>query len=216
MARVDHAGADPQNDRSVVALPQRLLRLGDAGILKFEVFMPAYLLLLVAVLSRLLPHPEWLNFTAVGGALLYFGARRPWREMLAPLAALMAADYFLTVYSYHYSFRWQGYVTTWAWYLAAMALGQILLRTRTTFARVASGALLGPTSFFVLSNYAVWAAGGIYPRTPGGLAACYAAAVPFYRNDLLSTALVAGLAFGVPVLVRRLNGAQAQTVLAGK
>jgi len=182
--------------------------------------MPAYLLLLVAVLSRLFlaysPHPEWFNFTAVGGALLYFGARRSWREMLAPLAVLMATDYYLTVYAYHYSFRWQGYVTTWAWYLAAMVLGLILLRARTTFVRVAAGALLGPTSFFVLSNYAVWAGGGMYPRTLGGLSACFVAALPFYRNDLISTALVAGVAFGVPVLVRRINEASNQAALAQK
>ncbi len=178
--------------------------------------MPAYLLLVVAVLSRLVPHPDWLNFTAVGGALLYFGARRSWREMLAPLAAFMATDYCLTVFTYHYTFRWQAYVTTWAWYLAAMALGHILLHARTTFVRVAAGALLGPTSFFVVSNYAVWAAGGMYPRTLGGLGACYAAAVPFYRNDLASTAIMAGLAFGVPVLVRRFSTLQGQHALAGK
>ena len=168
--------------------------------------MPAYLLLIVALLSRLVPHPDWLNFTAMGGALLYFGARRSWREMLAPLAALMTTDYFLTVFSYHYAFRWQAYVTTWAWYLAAMALGQILLHSRTTFVRVAAAVVLGPTSFFVVSNYAVWAAGGMYPPTSDGLLACYVAALPFYRNDLISTAVVAGLAFGIPVLVRRLNG----------
>jgi hypothetical protein len=192
--------------------------LGDAGILKFEVFMPAYLLLLVAVLSRLLPHPGWVNFTAVGGALLYFGARRPWREMLVPLAALMATDYFLTTYSYHYNFVWQGYVGTWAWYLMAMALGLILLHARTTFVRVAAGALLGPTSFFVISNYATWLSGWAfpYPHTLSGLAACFAAGVPFYRNDLASTAVVAGLAFGVPVLVRRMSAARTQVAVAGK
>ncbi len=178
--------------------------------------MPAYLLLVVAILSRVVPHPDWLNFTAVGGALLYFGARRSWREMLAPLAALMATDYFLTVFSYHYAFRWQAYVTTWAWYLAVMALGWILLHTRTTFIRVAAGVVLGPTSFFVVSNYAVWAAGGMYPRTLGGLATCFAAAVPFYRNDLLSTAVVAGAAFGLPVLMRRLKSVEPQAALAGK
>jgi Family of unknown function (DUF6580) len=178
--------------------------------------MPAYLLLLVAVLSRLMPHPDWLNFTAVGGALLYFGARRSWREMLAPLAALMATDYLLTVFSYHYAFQWQAYVTTWAWYLAVMALGWILLHTRTTFIRVAAGVVLGPTSFFVVSNYAVWAGGGMYPRTLGGLGACFMAALPFYRNDLLSTAVVAGLAFGVPVLVRRLSAGHAAAAVAAK
>jgi len=171
--------------------------------------MAAYLLLVLAVLSRLMPHPDWWNFTAVGGALLYFGARRSWREMLAPLAALMATDYVLTVFSYHYAFRWQAYVTTWGWYMAVMALGWILLHTRTTFLRVAAGVVLGPTSFFLVSNYGVWAAGDMYPRTLGGLITCYAAAIPFYRNDLVSTAIVAGLAFGAPVLVRRMQRAHA-------
>ncbi len=171
--------------------------------------MPAYLLILVAVLSRLLPHPEWLNFTAVGGALLYFGARRSWREMLAPLAAFIVTDYCLTVFTYHYAFVWTAYVTTWAWYAAAIMLGHILLHARTTFVRVAAGVVLGPTSFFILSNYAVWVGSAMYPRSWSGLAACYAAAVPFYRNDLASTAIVCGLAFGLPVLVRRYSAAHA-------
>lgn len=180
--------------------------------------MFAYLLLLVAILSRLLPHAGWFNFTAVGGALLYFGARRPLREMLAPLAVLIATDYYLTVYAYHYSFSWWIYLPTWAWYGMAMALGMILLRSRTTFVRVAAGVLLGPTSFFVLSNYATWLSGFAYPypHTLGGLGACFAAALPFYRNDLISTAIVAGLAFGVPVLARRLNAAPARAALAAK
>jgi len=178
--------------------------------------MPAYLLLVVAILSRFLPHAGMWNFTAVCGALLYFGARRPWREMLAPLAALMATDCILTVGIYHFSFRWQDYVATWAWYLMAMTLGQILLHARTTFVRVAAGALLGPTSFFILSNFAVWAGGWGYPRTLGGLGACYIAGLPFYRNDLLSTALVAGVAFGLPVLMQRMNAAQAQKALLEK
>jgi hypothetical protein len=185
------------------------LRKSSQGIRKIEVVMPAYLLIVAAILSRLVPHPDWLNFTAVGGALLYFGARRSWREMLAPLAALMATDYLLTVFTYHYAFHWEAYVTTWAWYFAVMALGWILLHTRTTFLRVAAGVVLGPTSFFIVSNYAVWVGGDMYPHTMSGLVACYAAAIPFYRNDLISTTIVAGLAFGVPVLVRRMSRAQA-------
>ncbi len=116
---------------------------------------PAYLLLVVAILTRVMPHHDWLNFTAVGGALLYFGARRSWQEMLAPLAALMATDYYLTVFAYHYPFVWSGYVTTWAWYVAVMVLGLILLKSKTTWLRVAAGVVLGPTSFFLVSNYAV-------------------------------------------------------------
>jgi hypothetical protein len=111
--------------------------------------------------------PGLWNFTAVGGALLYFGARRPWREMLAPLAALMATDCLLTVCVYHFSFHLLDYALTWAWYLMAMALGQILLHSRTSFARVTAGTLLGPTSFFVLSNFA---AGALLAHPPPGKA----------------------------------------------
>jgi hypothetical protein len=177
--------------------------------------MVAYVLVLLAVLTRVLPHAGLWNFTAVGGALLYFGARRSWKEMLAPLAVLMATDYYLTTYVYHYPFQIQGYVLTWSWYVMAMGLGLILLKAKTTVLRVGAGVVLGPTSFFVLSNYAVWAMGGLYPRTWDGLIACYVAAIPFsYRNDLISTAVVAGLAFGVPVLVRRLNAAPVAAAVA--
>lgn len=167
--------------------------------------MPAYLLLVLAILTRVVPHHDWLNFTAVGGALLYFGARRSWREMLGPLAALMVTDYCLTVFSYHFSFVWTAYLTTWSWYLAAMVLGRILLKSKTTWLRAGAAIVLGPTSFFLVSNYAVWVGGTMYPHTLPGLTACYAAALPFYRNDMLSTTIVVGLAFGLPVLVRQLR-----------
>jgi len=81
--------------------------------------MVAYVLVLLAVLTRVLPHAGLWNFTAVGGALLYFGARRSWKEMLAPLAVLMATDYYLTTYVYHYPFQIQGYMLTWSWYVMA-------------------------------------------------------------------------------------------------
>ena len=163
-----------------------------------------------------LPHAGWMNFTAVGGALLYFGARRSWREMLAPLAVLMATDYFLTVFAYHYAFSWEAYLPTWALVCDGHGAGADSAERADNVYPRGGTALLGPTSFFVVSNYAVWAAGGMYPRTLGGLRACYVAAIPFYRNDLASTAIVLGVAFGVPALVRRLNAAPAETALAGK
>jgi len=178
--------------------------------------MFAYLLLLAAVVTRVVPHAGWMNFTAVGGMLLYFGARRSWREMLAPLAVLMATDFCLTVFSYNYPFKWEVYLPTWMWYAAAMVLGRILMSERTTAWRVVAAALLGPTSFFVISNFAVWFTGGMYARSLAGITACYVAAIPFYRNDLASTGIVLGLAIGVPALLRRLNPTTGQAVLAGK
>ena len=176
--------------------------------------MIAYLLVLLAVLTRVVPHAGWWNFTAVGGALLYFGARRPWREMIAPLAALAATDFYLTAFAYRSRFAWQDYATTWAWYAAAMALGWILLRARVTWLRGIVAAVLGPTSFFVVSNYAVWAGSGMYPPTLGGLWACYVAAIPFYRNDLVSTGIVLAAAFGIPAMAGKTQPAAVVKVAA--
>lgn len=165
--------------------------------------MSAFLLILAAVASRVVPH-TWLNFTAVGGSLLYFGAKRPLRQAVLPVALLAATDYYLTVFVYNYAFHLQGYLLTWAWYAAAIVLGSLLLKDRMSAGRVAGAALLSSTSFFAISNYAVWAGSVQYPHTLAGLAACYTAALPFYRNDVVSTLLVAGLAFGLPVLARSL------------
>jgi hypothetical protein len=70
--------------------------------------------------------------------------------------------------------------------------------------RVAAGVLASATTFFLLSNFVVWAGGMLYPRTVAGLATCYTAALPFYRNDLISTAITASALFGLPVLAAKI------------
>jgi len=169
--------------------------------------MPAYLLLLAALLSRVVPHSGWFGFTAVGGSLLYFGAKRAkWLEMLLPIAAFAGVDYYLTTHVYAYPFHWQEYLVTWGWYLAAIVLGRILLSRDVSVLRVASAAVLGPTSFFLVSNFSAWIEasfpGGRYTPDFRGLLTCYVAGLPFYGRDLISTGLVLTVAFGAPVAIR--------------
>jgi len=167
--------------------------------------MAAFLLIVAAVLSRIFPDPAWFNFTAVGGALLYFGARRPLRQLWIPVAALAATDYYLTAFYYSYPFHLSGYLLTWAWYAGVVVLGYILLSRQTSVSRVAAGVAIAPTSFFLITNFAAWAMmPQLYPRSLAGLGLSYAAGLPFYRNDLVSTAIVAALAFGLPVVVRQM------------
>jgi hypothetical protein len=54
----------------------------------------------------------------------------------------------------------------------------------------------------------------MYPHTAAGLGACYVAALPFYRNDLLSTTVITVVAFGVPVLVRKVAEQRAHKIAA--
>ncbi|HVV71296.1 MAG TPA: hypothetical protein VHI52_07335, partial [Verrucomicrobiae bacterium] len=83
--------------------------------------MAAYFVLLFAVLSRILPsafHTTSVGFTAVGGGLLFFGARRPrWQTIIAVLA-LMATDFYLTTMVYGMAFHASAYIVTWLWYAA--------------------------------------------------------------------------------------------------
>jgi hypothetical protein len=164
--------------------------------------MFSYFFLLAAVFSRILPHPYW-GFTAVGASLLYFGARRSPRQFFLPVIALAATDYYLTTIVYSYPFHVQAYLVTWSWYLGACFLGWAILRKQITAPRVVGAALTSSTSFFALSNFAVWMSFGSYPHTFGGLTACYIAGLPFYRNDALATTLLCGVVFGVPVVARR-------------
>ncbi len=171
--------------------------------------MVATLTLVLAALSRLLPHffhSLPFNFTAVGAGLLFFGSRMARRQAVLAVAVMGLMDVILTTRIYGYPFHVSAYLATWAWYGAVCLLGSALLR-KTTVLRVSCGVLASATSFFLLSNFMVWAGRGdlvMYPHTLSGLVACYAAALPFYGNDLLSTGLFAAVFFGLPVLVARL------------
>ncbi|MBI1740527.1 MAG: hypothetical protein HY233_04430 [Acidobacteriales bacterium] len=158
--------------------------------------MLAYVFVLFAVAVRFLPHP--LAFTPVAAALLYFGARGSRRQMWVPFALLAAADVVLTKFVYAYPFSWD-HLVTWAWYAAILWLGTGL-RENSKPLRVVGAALAGSVSFFVISNFAVWAAWNMYPKTVSGLTACYAAGLPFFRRGLEGDLLFTAVIFGLPVL----------------
>jgi hypothetical protein len=73
------------------------------------------------------------------------------------------------------------------------------------------GAALGSAvSFFLVSNFGVWAAGYLYPRTWAGLIASYTNAIPFFRNGLASDLFFATVFFSIPVLVDLVTRAEAR------
>ncbi|WP_263378014.1 DUF6580 family putative transport protein [Granulicella paludicola] len=176
--------------------------------------MLAVLVLLFAALSRLIPHVNHavaFNFTAVGAGLLFFGSRRPrWQTPLA-VAVMALMDVYLTTQVYHYPFHVKGYLVTWAWYAAVCLTGSVLLR-KVTAMRVVAGVLASATSFFLVSNFVVWLGSGMYAHSAVGLFGCYVAALPFYANDLISTALVSAVLFGLPALAAKMTEEQGVAV----
>ncbi len=162
--------------------------------------MLAYVFVLIAIAVRFMPHP--LAFTPVMAALLYFGARGSRRQIWIPLALLAASDVVLTKAVYSYPFSWDHFVT-WAWYGAILWLGTSL-RENTSAVRVGLSAIAGSVSFFVVSNFAVWASWNMYPKTFAGLMTCYTAALPFFRRGFEGDMLFTAVIFGIPVVATAL------------
>src|SRR5689334_21324248 len=142
--------------------------------------MLAYLFLILAVAVRFMPHP-W-TFTPVAAALLYFGARGSRRLLWVPLVALASSDIVLTKMVYAYPFVWDHFVT-WARYAGVLWLGT-KLRANPKSLPVIGAALASSVSFFLISNFAVSAAYGMYPKNFGGLMTSYTLALPFFRNAI--------------------------------
>ena len=160
----------------------------------------AYLFVAFAVLvhARFLAMP-W-HFTPVAAALLFFGARMPRQRMITPLALLIVCDIYLNKFVYGYPLGWDQTVT-WAWYAAILLFGGLLARN-TSALRVVGASLVASISFFLISNFAVWTVSReMYPATWSGLVTCYVAAIPFFRNTVISDLLFSAAFFGAGYLV---------------
>jgi hypothetical protein len=173
--------------------------------------MLAYLFVLLAVAVRFLPFigplnfPHAWHFTPVAASLLFFGARGSRRQMWIPLALFVATDVVLTKFIYAYPLTWD-HLVTFAWYAAILWLGTNL-REKSGPVRVVVAALASSVSFFLISNFAAWAAWpDMYPRSFNGLMMSYAAGLPFFRGTVESDLFFSVAMFGAPVFVHALSG----------
>ena len=162
------------------------------------------LMIVLAALSRLLPHPP--NFSPVEAMALFGGAyfAQRWLGVLVPLLAMLLADFFLGFHS--------GMPVVYG----AIALISILgfaLRGKVSILRVASFGLVGATLFFVITNFAVWLGGSMYPMTASGLLTCYIAGIPFFHWQLAGVATYSVILFGGFAFLRsNLPALKTQTV----
>ena len=151
---------------------------------------------LLAAVSRLLPHPP--NVAPIMAMALFGGAYLANRRLafLLPLAAMLLSDLVIGLHSQ--------LLAVYAAFALIVLIGRGLQQSRT-FARIAGSTLLGSVLFFVITNFGVWAVDQLYPKTWEGLAACYVAAIPFFRNALTGDVLYSALLFGgFELLARRI------------
>ena len=159
-------------------------------------------IILSAAAMRLVPHPP--NMTPIAAMALFGGAHFASKKtaLFIPLTAMYLSD--LALGFLVYDFGWfHGFMPfVYAGFVVTVCLG-FLVRRRLTPLTVGGAALTGSILFFIIANFGVLLVSNLYPKTLTGLAGCYVAAIPFFRNSLAGDAIYALLFFGGFALAQR-------------
>ncbi len=142
--------------------------------------MLPYALIAAGAVLRLAPHPP--NFAPIGALALFGGGvlPLPW-GVVVPLGAMVLSDIGLG----YLPGTDPGMAWVYGSFVLIALLGGWALRSRRTVLRIAGTSLASSLLFYVVTNFGEWL-GPLYPHTSAGLAASYIAAIPFFRNTVLS------------------------------
>ncbi|PIY71128.1 hypothetical protein COY88_01915, partial [Candidatus Roizmanbacteria bacterium CG_4_10_14_0_8_um_filter_35_28] len=133
-----------------------------------------FLIILLAVVARLIPHPP--NFAPIAGLALFSGSHfKKKTALLIPLAAMFVSDLFLGLHLV-IPFVYLSFILT-------TFIGSKLKSLK--FSNLLLASLGSSVLFFLITNFGVWLMFSMYPKTLEGLVQCYTMAVPFFRNTLL-------------------------------
>lgn len=149
--------------------------------------------ILFGALARLLPHVP--NFTPIGALALFGAAYRGRRfALLVPLAAMTLSDVVI------------GGHTTLPYVYASFALialmGTLVFRNGVSTTKVVGASLASSGILYLVSNFGVWAAGTLYPRSLDGLVMAYVMGIPYLRSTIVGDLFYAGIMFGGYALAR--------------
>ncbi len=164
--------------------------------------LAATVIIVVAAISRLLPHPD--NVTPIASMALFGGAYfgRKYMMFLVPFAALLLSDIVLNntilrgFYPDQTGFIFIAPYMIWG-YLAfgiVVCLGY-LLKNKVTVLNVMGITLISSLIFFFLTNYGFWLQ--FAPeKNMVTLGATFTAGVPFFRNTIIGNLFFSLLLFG--------------------
>ncbi len=162
-------------------------------------FATIVLMILVAVFSRLIPHPP--NFAPIGAIALFGGAYFANRffSFFIPLFAIWLSDLVInnTIYAKYYNgFTW--FHSGFYWTYGAIALTVIIgffiskkIKISTIFLSATAASIL----FFLISNFSCWPGNPLYAQNFNGLLNCYAAGIPFFNGTLMGNIFYSALLF---------------------
>ncbi len=146
----------------------------------------------LAIAARITPHIPNIAPVAAPSLFAAFLGRSFIIGAGAALIVMAVSDLFVGVYD------WRIQASVYASISLYALMGPWLRQRKSVTLMPASliAALAGGTAFFLITNFAVWAFGTMYPHTLAGLIENYTLALPFYRATLLGDLLWTGIFFG--------------------
>jgi hypothetical protein len=121
---------------------------------------------------------------------------------LLPVGAMLISDFFIGFDSL------ASRLTVYGSFILITLIG-FWLKSHKNFGNMVLASLCASVLFFVITNFGVWVAGGLYSKDWTGLLACYSAAVPFFRNTLAGDFFYTGVFFGGFELIRAVSQGKA-------
>ncbi|MFH0853049.1 MAG: DUF6580 family putative transport protein [bacterium] len=169
----------------------------------------AVVFVVFGVLLRLVPHPA--NMTPIAAVALFAGVylSRRW-SMIIPMAIMMISDLLMSFAFFRNLIPWGANGAGWhnlapiVWLCFALVglIGWWVAKHKSA-KNILLGSLAGSVVFYLVTNWAVWAFGTMYPANFAGLLESYTMALPFFRNSLVGniayTTVLFGLYESVPV-----------------
>lgn len=145
-------------------------------------------LIAAAAITRLIPHLP--NFTAISAMALFGGAYFTNKKLAfaVPLIAMFLTDLIL---GYHSTI-----ISVYLAFALVVVIGMTMIRKKNV-TNIILASVTAAVSFFIITNFAFWITGELYPMTSAGLAECYIAAIPFFGYNLLGNLFYAGVMFGL-------------------
>ena len=142
-------------------------------------------LILIAAISRLLPHPP--NFAPIASLAIFGGSVIGNKKyaLILPLGALLLSDTLLELFTDVKGFYDISQAFVYGAVILITFLATRIKKINTT--NILLACLWSGAIFFLLSNFGVWINGAFYPKTFNGLMQCYYAAIPFYKNELFGS-----------------------------
>jgi hypothetical protein len=157
-----------------------------------------FILIAITVIVKVICAPQinLSGFSAVIAVSLFAGltVKDKTKAFLLPLVTLFLSDVLLQILHalnlFPYAGFYSGQIYNYILFILITLTG-IALRSYKTVG-IFAAAFIGPTVFFLLSNFIVWKTQGSamgYSNDINGLIQSYTFGLPFYRNSLISTVI---------------------------